>query len=160
MNNMTKYLIFFLIFAILILLIFVFLPSLGNHQISPSPLPVITAPSATPASSAQVISPKTATSPADQINIQAQADQNFAAKTKEINTLYPWLNKLPIQSQNYFFYFDINEKQFIGRLYPQTSSSVPVNQQVNNFESEIMSKLQSLIPDYTKYNIRWDIKPE
>lgn len=148
---MTKYLIIFLLLISLLLLIIAFSPlltNLGKSKIVPTPLPIIS------------ISPIPSTSQgiAPIQNHQAQADRNFAAKSKEIQDLYPWLDKLPIQTQNYFVYFDVNEKQFIAKLYPSSSSNLTVEQQVEGFKNEVKTKLQSNIPDYSKYNIRWDIK--
>lgn len=154
----VKYLFFILIFIIFVLLFFVLLPlfsNLGKPKVSPSPLPVLTAPSGSPTTTF----PGGTAAPASPVT-QAQADQDFAAKTKAINDLYPWLNKLPLQTKNYYVYFDVDQKQFIARLYPKTASTVPIDQQVSDLKTEITTRLQSIIPDYTKYPIKWDIKPE
>lgn len=155
-KNMTRYLIIILVIATGLALIVVLFPLFSSRgKPAPSPLPVLTAPSASP-----FTSPKGTLSTQDQINLQAQADQDFAKRSKQIKEAYPWLDKLPIQSQKYYVYFDVNEKQFIAKLYPSSSSSTSVDQQVENMQNEIKAKLQELIPDYTKYNIRWDIKVE
>lgn len=162
---MTKYLFFALLFAIFILLVIFLFPliaNLGKTKPIPSPSPILTAPSVLPTPVPTSIS---TASPSgipltDQIKIQSEADRDFAEKTKQINILYPWLDKLPIQTPNYYVYFDVNQKQFIAKLYPSSTSTTPIDQQVNSFKSEITTKLQSLIPDYTQYNIKWDIIPE
>lgn len=162
---MTKYLFFALLFGIFILLIFILSPlisNLGSPRPISTPSPILIAPSASPMSTpitTPIILPSNTPS-ADQIKIQSQADQDFATKTNQIKTLYPWLNKLPIQTPNYYVYFDISQKQFIAKLYPSSTSTTPIDQQVTSLRNEITSKLQSLIPDYTQYNIQWDIKPE
>lgn len=158
---MTKYLIIFLIIFIAFLsLILIILPRFynqGSRKYTPSPFPILVAPSSSPSVIQQ---PEKVISTEEQIRLQSQADKDFAEKTKQTATLYPWLDKLPIQYQNYYAYFDIDEKQFIAKLYPSSSSNIPIDQQVSDLKKEVETKLQSLIPDYGKYNIRWDIKPE
>lgn len=159
---MTKYLFFALLFAIFVIILLLLVSNLGKPKPTSTPLPILTAPTSSPASISvptPVGSPKE-TSTANQLQIQSQADQDFAEKTKQINTLYPWLDKLPIQTPNYYVYFDVSQKQFIAKLYPSSTSITPVDQQIDLFKNDITTKLQNLIPDYTKYNITWDIKPE
>lgn len=162
---MTKYLFFALLIGIFILLVFIlspFISNLGRPKPASTPSLILTAPVASPTPFPTSIStiPPSNTPPSDQIRIQSQADQDFATKTNQIKTLYPWLNKLPIQTSNYYVYFDVSLKQFIAKLYPSSASTTPVDQQVDLFKNDITTKLQNLIPDYTKYNITWDIKPE
>lgn len=159
---MTKYLIIALIAAVILLSAISFLSHFFNTgKPQTIPLPILTAPSASPASSYTPSSnSNNDIAPAEQIEIQSKADQDFAEKTKQMNDAYPWLSRLPIQTQNYYVYFDVSEKQFIAKLYPNSSSATPIDQQVETMKNEIKSKLQNLIPDYIKYNIRWDVKPE
>lgn len=159
---MTRYLIIALVIAIFLLSIIVLASrffSQGKSQASP--LPIQTAPSKPPTPPASS-SPKKDIAPPDQMKIQSEADQDFAEKTKQMNDAYPWLNKLPIQAQNYYVYFDVDvdQKQFIAKLYPNSSSATPVDQQIEAMKREIESKLKSSIPDYNNYQIKWDIKVE
>lgn len=155
---MTKYLIIFLIIFIVILGILTILPKLSSRRKpTATPLPVLVAPSSSPSVTQK---PEKVISTEEQIRLQSQADKDFAEKTKQTATLYPWLDKLPIQSQNYFAYFDIDQKIFIAKLYPKSSSSIPVDQQVEDLKKEVQAKLQELIPDYNNYQISWDVKPE
>lgn len=162
---MTKYLFFVLLFVIFILLIIILFPLIANFgktKPAPIPPPILTAPSISPTSfptSIPTVLPSEIPL-SDQIKIQSDADRDFAEKAKQIKILYPWLDKLPIQAPNYIVDFDVHQKQFIAKLYPSSTSNIPIDQQVNSFKSEITTKLQSLIPDYTKYNIKWDIIPE
>lgn len=160
---MTKYLFFALIFAIFVLLVFIFLPLISNFG-KPKPMstppPVLTAPSASPTFIPGSSALPSGIPSADQIQLQAKADQDFAEKIKQRDALYPWLDKLPIQTSNYFAYFDVDQKQFIATLFPSSASTISIDEQVNGFKSEITTKLQNLIPDYTQYNIQWNIKPE
>lgn len=156
-----KYLFFILIFIIFVLLFFILLPlisNLGKPRVAPTPLPVLTAPSGAPATTPTTTTPKHTAAPASPAT-QAQADQDFAAKIKANNDLYPWLNKLPFQTKNYYVYFDVDQKQFITKLYPQSSSTTSVDQQVADLKTEIITRLQSTIPNYTQYNIQWEVKP-
>lgn len=160
---MTKYLIFILVTVVVLLFGLSFLQPISPNKakVKPTSPPILTTPSASPTSSLPPSqNPRNDTIPPEQIKIQSEADQDFAEKTKQIDQSYPWLDKLPIQAQKYYAYFDVSEKQFIAKLYPSSSSNIPIDQQVSNLKKEIETKLQNLIPDYSKYNIRWDIKPE
>ncbi len=152
---MTKYLIIILVFVILILLVILTINRNNRSSLKPQ-----SSPSNSQTNSFQN-TPPPSMSTQDQIKAQEQADRNYAETTKQIDTQYPWLDKLPLQVPNtYYVYFDINQKQFIAKLYPKASSSIPVDQQVENFKKEIQSKLLNLIPNYTNYPISWDIKPQ
>lgn len=96
----------------------------------------------------------------DRIKAQNQADLNYAQKTDDVYKLYPWLDDVDIRTDNYFVYFNVDEKQFVAKLYPNSKSSTSTDQQVEEMKAEITEKLKTIVPDFTKYNIRWDIKIE
>lgn len=153
---MTKYLIGALLLIIFLLSFIILFPRLGLRSIKPiqSPQPVLTVPSASPTPIPSTLSTE------EQIKLQEQADRDFAEQSKKINETYLWLNKLPLQSQRYYVYFDVEEKQFIAKLYPSSVSSNSVDQQIEDMKTEIKANLKELTPDYEKYTIRWDIKVE
>ncbi len=55
---------------------------------------------------------------------QLKADEEFYNREKAINDQYPWIKKVPIRTDKYFVYFDINKKMFIGLLYPTGEDNV------------------------------------
>ena len=88
---------------------------------------------------------------------QGQADKNSGDEATAIYNSYPWLDKFPLQTDSYFFYFDLNKKAFIGKLYPQKSSNESVTDQVAAVKQQILSILTSYGIDSTKYTITWTI---
>lgn len=150
---MTKYLIIALTIIILIMIIYIIFFSSKNSSVKTNPPP-----SAEPNQNNLTFPQNMPIQ--DQIKLQEQADRDFTEQSKQLDNSYPWLDKLPIQSTNYFVYFNTDQKQFIGKIYPQKSSNIPIDQQGKNYQQEIITKLQNLIPDYSKYNINWVIQPE
>ena len=55
---------------------------------------------------------------------QTKVDQEYASWEKDISDNYPWRKKLPLTSENYYVYFDLNNKVFIGRLYTTAGDDV------------------------------------
>lgn len=100
------------------------------------------------------------TSTEDQAKIQSKADKENADYWKSVNSQYPWYNKLPLQSANYYVYFDLNKYMFIAKLYPQKSSSIPTDAQVEFMKTEILSKLQQIGVDTKTAPIEYDVKEE
>lgn len=96
----------------------------------------------------------------EQIKVQEKADRDFGEWSKNLYDNYPWYNNLPLNTNDYFVYFDPDKKQFFADLYPKTSSTIPQNNQVQRFKEEVTSKLQSFGIDLSKYPIVWEIKPE
>ena len=99
------------------------------------------------------------TSQADQEKSQTIADQNYIEWEKSVDQSYPWLEKLPLETENYFFYFDIDTKSFVGQLYPSGSSEISEADQVTAMKAEIMTSLTNLgIP--TTFPFDWQITKE
>ena len=48
---------------------------------------------------------------------QQKVDQEYAAWEQSVKDAYPWRKKMPLTSEKYYVYFDLNSKVFIGRLY-------------------------------------------
>lgn len=97
---------------------------------------------------------------ADQLKIQSVADQDFGAWQANIYKNYPWYNKLPLQTTSYYIYFDLDKKRFISDLYPKTSSSTLVEDQVNQFKKDITNKLAGFGIDTARYEFEWNTHPE
>lgn len=91
---------------------------------------------------------------------QEQSDREFAEEQASIQRNYPWFDKLPLQTDSYFFYFDAEIKSFVGLLYPKTSKIIPVETQVSSMKIEIVNQLNSMGIPSSQYPISWEVTPE
>lgn len=96
----------------------------------------------------------------EQFKIQTQADINYLQLQNKILSEFPWYTEFPLQESNYFVYFDLDKKSFKGKIYPQKSSSVSIDEQVNNYKQEILGILKKIGVDTALYPIEWVIIPE
>jgi len=96
----------------------------------------------------------------DKMKMQEISDQNYTKWQKINDSNYPWYNNLPLQTDNYFVYFDLDKKIFIGKLYPKQSSSISIDSQTASMKTEINLTLIKLGIDTTKYSFDWQITPE
>jgi hypothetical protein len=88
---------------------------------------------------------------------QLVADKDYANWSKSIFENYPWINQFPIQNSNYFVYFDTDKIRVIAKLYPKKSSNLTINQQVEQFKTEILQKMKDINQDTLNYPIDWTI---
>lgn len=96
----------------------------------------------------------------DQVKEQERSDANFRQWEQTVQQNYPWLDSLPLHTDSYFFYFDIDTKMFIGKLYPKESDSTAEDDQVTAMKEEIMKELIRLGVPTTQYPITWKVLPE
>lgn len=96
----------------------------------------------------------------EKMRLQTIADEYYAKAQEDILKLYPWYNTFPIKAQNYFVYFDLDKKEFIALLYPQKSSSISIDTQIEDFKKEINELLRAIDPKTLDLPIKWEIKPE
>lgn len=130
------------------------IPEVIEAPVFPTQLPILkTTPLPT-------ITPSKDTPLEEQLRIQTEADNNTTNIKNGILQKYPWYNQLPLQEKDYFVYFNLEKQVFIGKLYPQRSSSIPIEQQSLNWQQEIQVKLQDLNINLSVYNIIWEINPE
>ena len=86
---------------------------------------------------------------------QQSADKNYVSWQETSRTDYPWINKLPLYSDKYFVYFDLEKKVFIGKLYPQ------IQDNVDELKSEIENRLKTdLEVPLENYIVNWNILPQ
>lgn len=78
---------------------------------------------------------------------QSKADREYGEIIQQQYTDYPWLEKLPLQTENYFIYFDTNEKKFFGQLYKTENQ--------DQTKAEIINKLKELGIAIEQYEIVW-----
>jgi len=88
------------------------------------------------------------------IEEQLKVDQDYASWQKEISDIYPWRKKLPLTSEKYYVYFDLEKKIFIGRIYPNSGDDV------EQIKSEVLQRLKEEkgIPT-DNYTFSWNIFP-
>ena len=87
---------------------------------------------------------------------EAQKEANdYNAYQDQLRTEYPWLRKLPIASAQYYVYFDLPTKSFIGKIYPKNEDHVEL------LKESVVEKLKSekQIPVDT-YPIKWSVYPQ
>lgn len=91
----------------------------------------------------------------DMAKEQSQSDKNFGNWQQNIITNYPWYNKLPISTNSYFVYFDLNKKQIVARIYLDPNSSLSADDQIKQYQPTIESELQNIGVDLNKFPVQW-----
>lgn len=139
----------FLVIGITLLAIILFLATIFSRQSKPK-VNQAAVPTTIP-SPTQTISQK--------VTQQKELDKEFSQITAKVYQLYPWLNKLPVLTNDYFVFFDPAQKKFIVNLYiPQSSVSQPTL--ATQRQQEVLAKLKSLGIDVSLYQFEWIIKPQ
>lgn len=95
----------------------------------------------------------------ESLKIQTQADKNFGDWQKDIYVNYPWYDKLPLQTNTYYVYFDLTKKKMIALLYPDKTATSPFYQQIDSLKKEVVGKLQGLGIPGSEGEIEWVISP-
>lgn len=78
---------------------------------------------------------------------QTKADYDYGTKQEQRYTDYPWHDNLPLQTENYFIYFDTDEKKFFGQIYNKENEAA--------IKEEILNKLRELGITVENYEIVW-----
>lgn len=150
---------FVIALGLIVVVIVIFFNSFTKSP-TPAPTPVLLPTSIPNEVQQSPISPTPTLTIPQQQESQTQADKNYGAWQKGVDTSYPWYNNLPLQTPNYFVYFDLDTKKFVARLYPSQSSPTSVDTQVAGMKSEITAKLQGLGIDTSKFELDWQVTPE
>lgn len=79
--------------------------------------------------------PSPLASPSPTTTTQGQADINFSKQINNVYTKYPWYEKLPITTENYFLYFDPDTKRFVAKVYDSS----------NQLDSSQLAEVESAI---------------
>ncbi len=77
-------------------------------------------------------------------------DQNWGKKAQEIENAYPWLDQLPLTTDEYFVYFDITKKTFIAKIYTK---------EIDKTKAKISDDLAKKGIDLSKYSVEWKLLP-
>lgn len=91
---------------------------------------------------------------------QTIADDYYSKMQDAILKAYPWYNYFPIKGQDYFVYFDLDQKKFFGLLYPQKSSPVPIDDQISLLKEIITDRLRNVDVKTLDLPLEWEIKLE
>ncbi|OGK40032.1 hypothetical protein A3A74_01960 [Candidatus Roizmanbacteria bacterium RIFCSPLOWO2_01_FULL_35_13] len=85
---------------------------------------------------------------------QMQADQEYNSWQQSNSDAYSWIRKLPLTADNYFVYFDLTKKVFIGRLYPKSGDDL------EKIKSDVLNKLKTEkeIP-VENFTFQWQVNP-
>lgn len=98
--------------------------------------------------------PDSKLSTADQAKLQSVGDKANADYWKNVTTSYPWYNSLPLQTTDYFVYFDLQKKSFKATIYPKPTT----DQQVAIMKTEVTNALSAKGVPLDKLPIEWKIK--
>lgn len=96
----------------------------------------------------------------EQQRLQTEADRDFAQWQENLFTNYPWYENLPLQTDDYFVYFDPEKKEFIGKLYPKSVRQISVQEQIDSYQNEVYLRLEKMGVDTNQYKISWVINEE
>ncbi len=89
---------------------------------------------------------------------QDRREIEFSKEQENIAQTYPWSDKLPLQTESYFVYFDVEKKAFVGLLYPIGPDQNSINSQVVDMKTKINKSLVDLGVDVAKYKFEWTIQ--
>lgn len=92
-------------------------------------------------------------SPQDVLLLQSYADKEVADKNKAIDSAYPWIDKLPLQTETYFVYFDVDKKTFIAKIYTDQTHSE------ESLREDVIVSLESNGIPHGSYPIEWTVTP-
>ncbi len=95
----------------------------------------------------------------DQERAQTEADLNFAKNAEDIIRDYPWREKLPLQTEDYFVYFDIEKKVFIGKIYLRSEPADSAENKIGLLKKQILASLEVLGVDLSRYRFIWKTIP-
>lgn len=92
---------------------------------------------------------------------EADSAEYTKQQDAEFDRNYPWWEEFPVQSAQYFAYFDPDDKRFVGLLYPKKSSSTPQDAQITAMKNEILTYISGLGINVDNYGgIEWRVTPE
>lgn len=92
----------------------------------------------------------------DQNSIQLQSDDQFGAWQSKLYESYPWYDNFPLQTSDYFTYFDIDTKQFVSDIYGDPKNT----QRIDVIKLEVLQQVQSFGININNYKFVWNTTPE
>lgn len=84
-----------------------------------------------------------------------QSAQEYDDWQAQLRADYPWLRKLPLATEKYYVYYDLNSSLFIGRLYPNADNDV------EKLKAEIKNRLRNVLEiPVENYLFDWRVNPQ
>lgn len=80
--------------------------------------------------------------------------KEYDNRQADLRVEYPWLRMLPLATEKYFVYFDLDKKAFIGRLYPKAGDN---SEQLKTIITQQL-KLKGVATE--SYKFEWQINPK
>lgn len=77
-------------------------------------------------------------------DVSAEGDVSFSLVLEELNTRYPWLNKMPIETNEYLIVWELDASRFRIRLKISSNSSQNIK---NLVLSKALADLKRVIED-------------
>ena len=86
---------------------------------------------------------------------QQKVDKEYSGWQTQVRSDYPWRIHLPLHTELYYVYFDINRKTFIGLIYPKAGDDVEL------IKTAIIKDMreQKQIP-VASFPFEWTVKAE
>lgn len=75
---------------------------------------------------------------------QTKADEEYVSWKDDNVGEYPWLNKLPLTSDKYYVYFDLDKKSFVARIYPSPGEDI---EQIKSSVVQDLKKMKEKSPE-------------
>ncbi len=152
MNKKVVIILGVVVFILIIIFLVVRAASIGNKgkdSISPTSTQNISISPFPSGSISQSAEPSVTLKPDlnEELKDQAKADEEYGRIIEQNYTNYPWLEKLPLQNENYFIYFDTNEKKFFGQIYTQENQ--------DQLKTQAINALKALGIQTEQYEIVW-----
>lgn len=88
------------------------------------------------------------------INDQMKVDNEYGNWQDDIRNQFPWRKSLPIYSDKYYVYFEMDKQIFIGLLYPQSSDNI------EDLKKEIYEIFKNEDIPLDSYTFKWTVKPK
>ena len=88
------------------------------------------------------------------INDQMKVDNEYSNWQTDTRNQFPWRKSLPVYSDKYYVYFEMDKQIFIGLLYPQSSDNV------DDLKKEIYEIFKNEDIPLDKFTFKWTVKPK
>lgn len=90
----------------------------------------------------------TGAEPDSNILNQGESDSYFSSQEKKFNANFPWYDKFPHRTDDYFVGFDPQQNEFYADLYIVSRSE-------DEIKSEVLEYLKSVGVNTNNYNVSW-----
>lgn len=125
----------------------VFMPTAPSQEL-PEPPPEVKKATATPR-------PPTVTPDPTKVEEQRNADKTYSDWERKVKVQYPWLGRIPVKTDRYFVYFNLDKKLFIGRLTPQQGDNV---EQMKTEIRDVLKRVKGI--PIENFQFEWTVTPQ